>query len=175
MQYSAKAVANYFLELAEAEGKTLSPMKVQKLVYFAQGWCLAITGRSLIDEQVEAWSYGPVIPSLYHAFKRYGYGAITEPAERIWVDDDDWLNFHRTTPTLPDEESDPDVEFVKQLLKKVWDVYGKYSAIQLSNLTHEEGSPWYQLNREYDRQIPKGTDIPRKMMRDFFRKQAAAK
>jgi len=79
--YDARAVANYFLELAGQEGKPLDPMGIQKLVYFAHGWTLAIYDRPLISQRVEAWDYGPVIRDLYNEFKRFGSSRITEPAE----------------------------------------------------------------------------------------------
>ena len=75
--YRACAIANYFLERAERE--PITQMKVQKLVYFAHGWHLGITQKPLINEQVEAWPYGPVIPSLYQDLKRWGADPITEP------------------------------------------------------------------------------------------------
>ena len=81
MSYSAKAIANYFLGLADAEKKPISHLKIQKLVYIAHGWYLAIKGEPLVgDEYAEAWQYGPVFPSLYHEFKIHGSGHITEPA-----------------------------------------------------------------------------------------------
>ena len=57
--YSAKAVANYFLARAKESGETLSPMKLQKLIYFAHGWHLAVFDAPLLDEEVQAWDYGP--------------------------------------------------------------------------------------------------------------------
>ena len=80
---SSKAVANYFLDIAERDGKTLNPMKLQKLVYIAHGWHLAIRRRPLIRESVEAWKYGPVIADLYHEFKKFGNMPITERATEI--------------------------------------------------------------------------------------------
>jgi uncharacterized phage-associated protein len=68
--YSAKAVANYFLEKGKREGVGLTPMQLIKLVYFAYGWSLAIFDRPLIDERLQAWRFGPAIPSLYHEFMR---------------------------------------------------------------------------------------------------------
>ncbi|MGZ3389845.1 MAG: Panacea domain-containing protein, partial [Isosphaeraceae bacterium] len=76
MPYDARAIANYFLERARREGKALDQMKIQKLVYFANGWHIAIKGEPLIDEQVEAWRYGPVIQSLRDALREYGDQAI---------------------------------------------------------------------------------------------------
>ena len=69
-------VANWFLDRADKDGKPLDPMKLQKLIYFAHGWHLALTSKPLINEHPEAWAYGPVIPSIYHRFKKYGRDAV---------------------------------------------------------------------------------------------------
>jgi uncharacterized phage-associated protein len=126
MSYCASMIANYFLKKAKQAGEHLSPMKLLKLVYFAHGWNLAIKDQSLLKEPVEAWPYGPVISSLYHQFKKFGNEAITESAS---VDEKEIQNL----------ESD----FATQaLLNNIWSVYSKYTAVQLSNLSHEKGSPW---------------------------------
>ena len=80
MAYNSKAVANYFLELGDWDGESISPMKIQKLVYYAHGWHLGVTDEPLIDEQIECWPYGPVVDSLFHQFKHYGSGPIRKPA-----------------------------------------------------------------------------------------------
>lgn len=131
MRYSAKAIANYFIEIANREGKQLSPMKLQKLVYFAHGWYLALYDEPLLDEKVEAWRYGPVVPSLYHEFKSYGSGKIDHYATDIDLDD-----FEIVTPKVPNDRE------LKAFLEKVWEVYGGFSAVQLSNMTHEPNTPW---------------------------------
>jgi uncharacterized phage-associated protein len=61
MPHEVKIVANDFLDLARRDGEILDPMKIQKLVYLAHGWHLALHGPALIKQQVEAWPYGPVI------------------------------------------------------------------------------------------------------------------
>nr|WP_256351506.1 type II toxin-antitoxin system antitoxin SocA domain-containing protein [Pseudomonas gingeri] len=53
-------------------------MKQQKLVYYSHGWHAGYTDQPLINEAVETWQYGPVIPSLYHEFKRFGSGEIVK-------------------------------------------------------------------------------------------------
>lgn len=160
MSYSSKAIANYFLDAAKRDKKCISPLKMQKLVYFAHGWYLALLDDALLDERVEAWQYGPVIPTLYHEFKTYGRGAISEYATEFDIDDDyDWI-----TPKIPDDRE------LKEFLDKIWEVYSPYSAIQLSNATHQPGTPWH-TTWGHDG-APKGTDINNNLIKDYFKRQA---
>jgi uncharacterized phage-associated protein len=77
MPFPSVAVANEFLTIARSKGTPLTPMKLQKLVYFAHGWFLALNpGQPLISERVEAWKYGPVIRALYSQFRDYGDASI---------------------------------------------------------------------------------------------------
>lgn len=131
MTYSPKAIANFFLEVAEAAGESVTPMKLQKLVYYAHGWHVGFTGKTLIDESVEAWQYGPVIPSLYHEFKKYGSSPIKSKATDL-----DTSCFEFVDVKSPQEEP------IKKFLASVWKSYGKYPGTKLSEMTHAEGSPW---------------------------------
>ena len=148
MGYSAFAVANYFLDLVKKDGVKITPLKIQKLVYIAHGYHLAFTARDnppngsplVNDEFAEAWRYGPVFPSLYHHFKRFGGDPITEFAEDIefsYDDDTGKLDTKSITPKI-----DPNDEFPCALLNKIWEVYGEYTGLQLSDITHREGTPW---------------------------------
>lgn len=164
MPYPAKAVANEFLELAKKDGKKLTQMQLQKLVYFAYGWYLAITGKRLIDERVEAWGWGPVIPSIYQAFKRFGSSPITEPAAEVGFRSGK-AGFYPIRIQSSDSEEDT---LARQVVKRVWDIYGKYSASALSKMTHAPDSPW---SRTPDKEI-KGTDISDDLISEYFRKLA---
>lgn len=175
--YPVKAVANYFLKLAERDGKQLTPMQLQKLVYFAHGWHLALRGQPLVDEHPEAWTYGPVFPSLYHAFKLFGGGPIPRPATEYRLEVNPKTGrqtvFNVVTPSLDDIHGDEDVEYSKRVIERVWSVYGSWSGVQLSQLTHEPQSPWYatrQLNPDRT-----GTDIPDDEIRDYFSKKVGQK
>src|SRR5579875_2343089 len=103
MAYDARAVANYFLDLAAKEGRPLDPMGIQKLVYFAHGWNLAIFGSPLIRQRVEAWDYGPVIADLYQAFREFGPNPITSPAKKFEFDPITGL-VSESTPTISESE-----------------------------------------------------------------------
>ncbi len=114
-----------------------------------------------------------MIRSVYHKFRKYGNRSIGEKESTYR---------HRATPDasgsigywdVPSLDDEPGLApFTKQLLDKIWDTYGRYSAIQLSNMTHEPGSPWDQTVRECKArnagQLLKGTDIPATLIRDYF-------
>lgn len=151
--YSPKAVANYFIELAKRDGEEISPMKLQKLVYYAHGWYAGNKGEELIDEYVEAWQYGPVIPSLYHEFKRFGNKPITEMATEF--NGDDFV-------VVPSPSDDDDRKF----LDLVWKKYKGYTGIRLSEMTHAIDSPWDQVWR--DSHGIRGANIPFDLLRDHF-------
>lgn len=168
MPYSAKAIANYFLAKAREANRELTPMKLQKLVYFAQGWHLAVRNRPLIDEQVEAWKFGPVVRTLYREFSEFGDRPIDREATR-WIKGKG-IPCIEVTPSLADRPED--AEFTAKFLDRVWDIYGDYTAIQLSNLTHEPGTPWDATQRKYGGAIPLGTDIPQDEIRSYFRSLA---
>jgi len=132
--FSSEAVANYLLDLAEAERVRLTPMKLVKLVYIAHGWYLAIKDQPLIDDKVEAWQYGPVVPDVYHSFKRFGGREIDSRATG-----GSWLDGFAHLPL------DQSADDARQIIRKVWDVYGRFTGPQLMSLTHKAGTPWYQV------------------------------
>jgi len=168
MAFEAKAVANEFLDIAWGESKIITPMKIQKLTYFAHGWHLALADQPLIDEQVEAWKFGPVIRTLYSEFREYGTAPITSHASSVErIPGGSKLAFRFFRPKLLGE--DQSAIYARSLLKRVWQVYGIYTAIQLSNMTHEAGSPWSETVAEYGGNPPKGTDIPMERIKRYFK------
>jgi uncharacterized phage-associated protein len=161
MPYDSRAVANYFLDVAEASGRKLDPMQIQKLVYFAHGWNLAITGEALIDDTVEAWQYGPVIPTLYHEFKHFGRGPITRRASTLRT-----LDHNKLVYIEPTIDSGENTKGTRDILDLIWNVYGDLSGIQLSNLTHGPDTPWkITWERAQGR---KNVDIPDDLIRQHF-------
>ena len=145
MSYDPRAIANYFLDRAAEDEVLLTPMKIQKLVYFAHGWHLAIRHQPLINEQVEAWAFGPVIPSLYRTFRAFGNQPVCAPRPQAgaeWILPE--LPYYSTqSPSIDDDSSR--AGFTKALLDKIWSVYGGYSATQLSNITHAADTPWSRI------------------------------
>jgi uncharacterized phage-associated protein len=163
--FSAKAVANYFLDLASQSREAIDPLKMQKLVYFAHGWHLALRNAPLIRDAVEAWEHGPVIPDIYHEFKRWGSGAIERPATRF-----DALSKSLTVPSIDVETVwDADAANAKTIIRRVWEVYRKFNGLQLSSLTHQADTPWAATKAKYPHK--RDVDIPDDLIRDYFRAQ----
>lgn len=151
--YSSLTVANSFLKLGEEQGDPVSSMKLLKLVYIAHGWYLALTGRPLISDTIEAWKWGPVIPSLYRKVKRYGSGAITEKID---------------TGDAPEAVPASDV-YGNRLVEYVWKAYGRKRAIDLSMITHKPGSPWHEVVSQYLGKTPHNLSIPSELIQKHYR------
>ena len=124
---STLPVANSILKRAFNEGVPVSPMKLQKLMYFVYKRYLKETGYALFDEDFEAWQWGPVLRSVYHSFKEYGADAI-----------DEYASDGRKNAMLI---SDDDVQFY-DALNYVWKKYSGFSGWYLSQLTHKENTAW---------------------------------
>ncbi|MBF0488293.1 MAG: SocA family protein [Nitrospirae bacterium] len=115
--YTCFDIADYFLSKAEDDEELLSNLKLQKLMYYAQGLYLITNGQPLFSENIEAWTYGPVVPDLYHKHKNYGAGGIPAPT------DFDHNKINRQ-----------DCEF----LNEIYEVFGQYSALRLKELSHSD-------------------------------------
>lgn len=144
MGYSAKAIANYFLEKYGSHG--ITHLKIQKLVYLAHGWNYAFREDDLVsDEFADAWEYGPVFPSLYEEFKHRGGSPIMKLATEL--DFESFLG-DSTDPHFETPRIDPNDEETSALLDRVWAKYGSMPAMSLSGLTHQENTPWHKTRRE---------------------------
>lgn len=144
--YSALTIAKWFIAWAEAEDDELSNLKLQKLLYYAQGHYLARYGRPLFKDELQAWSHGPVVPEVYHVFKESGSAPIV-------LDVNDPFTWDRVT--------DEDAEF----LGEVWNTYGGFSAGRLRGMTHEE-PPWKESFRTNGE---RGAVISSRPLERFFR------
>jgi uncharacterized phage-associated protein len=73
---TAQDVSDYFVALAHERGQGVNNLKMQKLLYYAQAWHLALLGEPLFPEKFQAWTSGPVIPELYWRYKEFGIDPI---------------------------------------------------------------------------------------------------
>ncbi len=139
----AKTVANYMIYIMSDAFDDLTNMKVNKLLYFAQGHYLGKYGKPLFQDTFEAWEHGPVIPDVYAKYKEYG----DEPIKEYDADD------------IPDMPKDVD-----DILFGVARKYGVLTASALRNKTHVIGSPWSQVYKRGQLH----TEIPTQMIQDYF-------
>ena len=76
--YSAIEVANYIIKYEHSQKRIISNLKLQKLLYFVQAQFLRILGIPCFSDKIIAWSFGPVMVNVYHAYKYYGGLDITK-------------------------------------------------------------------------------------------------
>jgi uncharacterized phage-associated protein len=157
MPYSAASIANAFLSRAFRDKRAITPMKMQKLLYFAHGYKLAQCDRPLVDEAFEAWKFGPVLPSLYHECKRYGNRPINN-----YLHDFDYRREARTPAALPDGQK------ANEIIDFVWETYGPETAESLSDWTHVKGGPWDKITSG-GAEIARNQDIANDEIKNYFR------
>lgn len=138
----SRSVAEHILWLRKDVDTT--PMHVIKLAYLSHGWGLGWGDGPLIDEPVEAWTYGPVIPSIYQRYRSFGRDPITlTPVDR--------------TEFFSAEQ----IETMEVVSK----AYIDKSASYLSNLTHVKGSPWSMAVEKWG----VGCIIPNELIKEYYR------
>ncbi len=142
---SAFEIVPYFLRQSEKNPKSLiTPLKLQKLLYYAQAWSLVFRGKILFYEDIEAWIHGPAIPPVYRRYKQYGYSTLNQENlfSELKVDEIDILNM-------------------------VWMSYGKKSAKSLEELTHSE-YPWIKTRAGLRVDQPSNKKISIRDMRSYY-------
>ena len=146
MAYKALDIAKKLIFKAQNDepngGERLTNLKLQKLLYYQQGFHLAFFGTPLFAEDVEAWMYGPVVPAVYDEYSAYGSSALPEVKEPV---------------SLSENE--------EELFNEVYDAYREFSAIGLMNRIHSE-RPWLDAV-PHDR----GTVISQESMMSYFKTQ----
>lgn len=128
MTYTAETIAKWFLARNKYDvdmgigDESISNLKLQKLLYYAQGCVLAITGDPLFNDEIQAWEHGPVVPDIYHQYKEFG---------RNDIEFDNDFDRSAISPQIND------------ILEEVYNEFGQYSAWKLRNMTHDE-TPWQE-------------------------------
>lgn len=152
MPYPASVIAYAFVKKGIGEGNFVTQMKLQKMVFFAHGYHLARYGERLIEEKFEAWKFGPVVPTIYHAFKSFGSRPITDKEYK----------YHEPVifPLFKlDDKANDAIEYT-------WKVTKDLSALSLSNWTHKTGSPWRKVYNPSDWDI----EIDNDLIKSYFTK-----
>lgn len=169
--YKSKAVFNYFYERAQAEGIPLTPMKAIKLVYFAHAWNLGFYQKPLINEPVEAWKFGTVIPSLYQSLKIYGASAIGFPI--IKHPDVYYLDLlvgeYDKIPEDEIIETDSLTAEEQIVIDAVWNNYKTMDGLAMSDIIHQKGTPWAQVWN--DGNCERHAIIPNDLIQEYYSKK----
>lgn len=147
-KYSASQVADYVIHLIsqrkidEGVSEGITPLKLQKILYFAQAASLSLYNKKLFSENIEAWKYGPVVSSLYHAYK----AKLNTPI----------ISTTGEYKAVTDSES-------KELIEGIVELFNKYSAGELVNITHQH-TPWKENYKEGENRV-----IPPESLRDYYK------
>jgi uncharacterized phage-associated protein len=147
------ALANAFIDRF-ADHVGIQHMKLQKLCYYAYGWWLTAHEEPLLDRGPEVWRYGPVFSELYSDLKAFGNQLI--PRAQL-------AYFNDPVPPMVDEAEH------LQLVDWIWRKYGKFTAAELSEMTHRPGTPWRKMAEAYNFKVPLNLAIPDAEMRAYFR------
>ncbi|MCL2148833.1 MAG: DUF4065 domain-containing protein [Methanomassiliicoccaceae archaeon] len=146
---SASDVANFFIDINKNTEDPMTNLRLQKYLFFAQGWSLALFGRPLFEERIEAWQLGPVVPDVYRGFSSHGKDPIRSPREGYSSD------------VFTREE----VDFLMDVAME----YYRYSTGGLVGLCHGAGGAWESV---YDDSTPY-KEIPTDRIKEEFSKKEA--
>lgn len=156
VSYSPLALANTFV--AHHGGVTgITHMKLQKLAFYAYGWWLAYHDKPILTEPPEVWKFGPVFDSLYGALRPYGSAPIAQVVTPPFG----------SAPLIPAHDSN-----TLAWVDWVWNRYGHLSALQLSDMTHEIGTPWQIEAEAKDYRVPRHHAIPDSTTKRYFKSLA---
>ena len=155
--HDARGVANYFLHRAQQRGVEVSVMTLLKIFYFAHGWHLAKYGRPLVAQPFEAWQHGPVNRVVYDQLKGLGKKPVRQYLKAF---DAKVCGFKDVRATFDDESA--------QFLNNIFDYYAQFHAFELSDLTHEPGSPWDVIWQAAETRAVPGMLIPESLIVAWF-------
>jgi uncharacterized phage-associated protein len=140
---SVHDAANTFIYFAlNGDDEPCTNMRLNKLLYFAQGHALERFGKPLFGADLEAWDWGPVVPEIYRKYKCCGESPIAATDADFAPD------------LIPPE--------VQDLLAEVSVKYEDFSTSALVKQSHRKGSPWFNT--------PRNDVIPLAAIADWFKR-----
>ncbi|MCL5435238.1 MAG: DUF4065 domain-containing protein [Patescibacteria group bacterium] len=150
MKDRAILIAKYFIFKNAKDKRNLTNKKLQKLLYYAQAWNLVFNNKKLFNNEIEAWIHGPAVRSIYTRYKVFGFNNIEDK-----IDENEFKNLTK------DE---------LRVLDTVWEVYGKYDAGYLEELTHSE-EPWIKTRNNLLPYEGSTRVIPTALMKAYYGRQ----
>jgi uncharacterized phage-associated protein len=155
--HDARAVANFLLDYADAKRAKVKLMALLKMIFYAHGWYLSMKKEPLIAQPFEAWEYGPVVRSVWEAFKGNGKKPLKTRAHRLDVITN---SYFQVREPISDDEAN--------FLRHIFDAYGHVDAFDLSAATHIEGSPWDEVWNAPKGAVNVGMKIPNDEIQKWF-------
>lgn len=156
--YDGRAIANFILDFCDRNGRKVTNLALQKIVYFCHVWSLIELDRPLIRHKFEAWEYGPVLPYLYREFKNHDRSPIVCRATQI----DPVDGKHQIVPYHFDSQTE-------SMLNEIVAFYSRLRASDLIELSHAEEGPWYSVWNHGGRVNP-GMKIDNARIQEFYSK-----
>jgi uncharacterized phage-associated protein len=156
--HDARAIANFFLDRASEKSRPITAMTLLKVLYFAHAWHLAKYERPLVAQPFEAWQHGPVSRIVYEQLRAMGSKPVTKKLTTF----DPASCLFRDTPYHFDND-------MTLFLEHIFDYYSQFHPFKLSDLTHEEGSPWEIVWAEAERRAVPGMIIPDSLIMKWLR------
>ncbi|CEK35714.1 DUF4065 domain-containing protein [Paraclostridium sordellii 8483] len=143
-KYTALGVSNYIVNYANANGKIITNLQLQKILYYLQGYFLAMKDEKLFEDRVIAWQFGPVVPEVYYEFSIFGSSAI----------DIKYVMLEETSIDIKDRTCINSIIDLK-LDMNVWDLVQE---------THDE-DPWIRATKNG---LYTNGEITEDMMKNYF-------
>ena len=140
-----RVIAYIFEKLGE-----VTPLMLQKLLYFIQGVYSALYGRPIFEEDCRAWVHGPVYPEVYELFRDFKYNPI---------DDARFALLKGMENGLTDDE--------KHVIDLVLNTFGMYGGKVLERITHKE-EPWMEARKGYGDNIPSNELLPKDRIMKYY-------
>lgn len=154
-KYSYSKISDMFIAMSNETQSLITNLKLQKLMYYAQAWHLAITGNRLFDETFEAWVHGPVLTKLYNDYKVFRWN----PIQRDDLAEGSYEN-------IREEIQDGNV---LEILDDVIEEYFGLSGYELERLTHLE-DPWLYARNGIPNDEPSNAEIKDDWMIEYYKK-----
>ena len=169
--YRAECIVNHILDLGDVNHIKIDPLKLQKLLYISFGCCSYFMDREIFSDKIEAWKYGPVVPSIYYEFQRFGKKSINTGKKSNTTAKNRALIFDFFDDEKPLIASiNPSDEELSLYLGYIFEGYKNLTSPQLVSLTHEKGTPW---DNHYVRS--KNVEIPKLEIKEYYRKFFSSK
>ena len=155
--HSSVLISDYIIRQAYKIGLHFTPFQLGRLVIIAHGRHLALTGKPLIRDRIEAWKHGPVITILYHELLRY---------DGVPVDMLRYSSVYAGNDLQDDLFIDTLSDFERSVIENVVKEYGHWTVSELYRLCIEHSSPWDIC---YTGKF--GTEIPDSIIKQYYKSE----